>query len=59
MERQDLDSPLRCAAIAAWLNFAGLLVCRSFRSRDIGHVAGEGKTNVLEERCTFDGTDNR
>jgi hypothetical protein len=59
MERQDLDSPSRCGAIAAWLNFAELLAYRSFRSGDIGHVVGEGKTDVLEERCTFDGTDNR
>jgi hypothetical protein len=59
MERQGMDSPSRCAAIAAWLNFAELLACRSFRSGGIGHVVGEGKTDVLEERCTLDGTDNR
>jgi len=58
MERQDLDSLSRCATSAAWLNFVELLACHSICSGDIGHVVRKGKAEVLEERCTFDGTDN-
>ena len=58
MERQDLYSPSRCATIAAWLNFAELVACHSFRSGDIEHIAGREVTEVLEERCAFDGIDN-
>jgi hypothetical protein len=58
MERQEADSQSRRAAIASWLSFAELLTCHGFGSEEIGHVAGNGKTQILEERCAFDGTDN-
>ena len=59
MERQDAGSSSWCEPVTVWLNSAGLLACHNFGPGNIGHVLGKGKTEVLEERCTFDGTDNR